>query len=256
VSQSKISRIETGAVTPTPEDVRQIVLALGQSDEVAAEFQRRAEAQYGRPNDGQHAPAGRFQTAYEDYEHAATDIRSFEGETIPGLLQTSAYAREVLRKYADLFGPENMIKVSDGVALRLRRQKLIWDDHGKSFRFVILESVLRSAVGSPTVMLGQIENLLQVLDEASGRVQIFIVPSDRPRPYPVGSGFTIYDNKRVLVEVTHTVVRTDTEVDVAAYRKILDSLEAIALADTVAGLKKYQEHYLRQLPSPSVGKQG
>src|SRR5262245_50108488 len=189
MSQSKISRIETGAVIPTPEDVEVIVRALGQDDNVIAEFRRRAESQFGRGSNAEE-PVGFYQSAYQEYEQRSTVIESWQPDLVPGLLQTSGYATAVLTRFADLFEDNDVITRVDRVARRLERQRVLYED--KRFTFVIMEVVLRYAIASPIEMATQIEHLQNMATRPN--IKLAIIPRDVDPYYPPGQGFTIFDD--------------------------------------------------------------
>ncbi|MET9511012.1 helix-turn-helix transcriptional regulator [Streptomyces flavidovirens] len=82
-------------------------------------------------------------------EADALTIKEFEPLLIPGLIQTSAYARELFRTYQPTASEE---KVDEMVDARLARGRLL-DDPTKPVLWVILgEAALRQEVGGPKVM--------------------------------------------------------------------------------------------------------
>jgi transcriptional regulator with XRE-family HTH domain len=92
-----------------------------------------------------------------DHENKALTIDAFEPTLVPGLLQTTDYARALIREGGTI-PPE---EIEDRVAARLGRQSLFGRERTARFSFFIHEFVLRLPVGGPTVMLEQLQHLLR-----------------------------------------------------------------------------------------------
>lgn len=90
---------------------------------------------------------------YSDYERTATQIRVWDNRFVPGLLQTEAYMRAMLRD-------------DNAVAFRLERQKVLPDTR---FQAVIGESVLLHQIGT----LGEFRDQLQLLIDH----EVLVVPA-------------------------------------------------------------------------------
>ena len=93
---------------------------------------------------------------YVDLESAATLIRTYEGQFVPGLLQTDDYMRAVIRD-ASL---ESSEEVGRRVRLRMARQTLLTREHPPRLWAVVDEAALRRPVGGREVMRGQLERLI------------------------------------------------------------------------------------------------
>jgi len=95
---------------------------------------------------------------YVDLEAVATLIRSYEGQLVPGLLQTEDYYRAVIHG-AQL--DETTESVEDRVALRMARQAVLERPDAPHLWVVVDEAVLRRPVGSAKVMRAQLERLIE-----------------------------------------------------------------------------------------------
>jgi hypothetical protein len=94
---------------------------------------------------------------YVDLESAATLIRTYEGQFVPGLLQTDDYMRAVVRgAHLD----ESSEEVGRRVRLRMARQTLLTREQPPRLWAVVDEAALRRPVGGRDVMRGQLERLL------------------------------------------------------------------------------------------------
>jgi hypothetical protein len=95
---------------------------------------------------------------YVDLEQAATLIRTYEGQFVPGLLQTDAYLRAVVHGAHLDPAPD---QVGRRVRLRLARQTLLTRESPPRLWAVLDEAALRRPVGGRLVMRGQLERLLE-----------------------------------------------------------------------------------------------
>jgi transcriptional regulator with XRE-family HTH domain len=95
---------------------------------------------------------------YVDLESAAALIRTYEGQFVPGLLQTDDYMRAVVHgAHLDQTAEE----VGRRVRLRMARQTLLTREQPPRLWAVIDEAALRRPVGGPEVMRGQLERLIE-----------------------------------------------------------------------------------------------
>ncbi|MBM9508845.1 helix-turn-helix domain-containing protein [Actinacidiphila acididurans] len=109
-----------------------------------------------------------------ELEAKAVRIQAYGASLVPGLLQTDAYMRTLIR-WAD---PGISSKKLDGlVAERLSRQEVLRKDNSPDFWAVVDEAVLRRAVGGHALMVEQLAALLPYVD--TGRTTIQVVPFAR-----------------------------------------------------------------------------
>lgn len=103
--------------------------------------------------------------AYADLERKATHIYAFEPLVVHGLLQTEAYAREILsvitRKAID-----------ERLTQRLERQQILSQDPPPLVWMVLWEPVLYQVVGGPEVMRKQLAHLLELSRQERVRIQV------------------------------------------------------------------------------------
>jgi transcriptional regulator with XRE-family HTH domain len=163
-SASKISRLETGQIGSSPHDVREILTLYRVGDpelseliEVAKETRQRGWWQQQN---------GALTSAFVAFEQAASVIRSYEAQCVPGLLQTEEYARNLLRQgCAPKPAPDTNCDGQSGdglesrIRVRLGRRALLTQEDPVRFWCVIDEAALLRPVGSHTVMRQQIRHL-------------------------------------------------------------------------------------------------
>ncbi|MFJ9081300.1 Scr1 family TA system antitoxin-like transcriptional regulator [Streptomyces sp. NPDC102384] len=95
---------------------------------------------------------------YMALERDAIGISSYEPLLIPGLLQTSEYARVLMGAGSPLLDDEI---IEERVAGRLKRQEALFERKSVMFSFVLYEAALRSQLGGSEVMRGQLQQLLK-----------------------------------------------------------------------------------------------
>lgn len=105
-------------------------------------------------------------------EERANKILSFEHSHIPGLVQTEAYARAVLRH-----NHHSPLNIEEQVQERLRRQRAVLGrDDPPMTVFVIDEQALRRPVGGPKVMNDQLRCIAELSEDP--QVVLHVIPID------------------------------------------------------------------------------
>ena len=159
-SEWKIHRLENGQVGFKERDIIDLLRLYGVADpdEVAAFLLLTREAN--NPGWWQHygdvLPPW-FRT-YVDLESVATLIRTYEGQFIPGLLQTDDYMRAVVQG-GDL--DQSSEEMGRRVRLRMARQTVLTREQPPRLWAVVDEAALRRPVGGREVMRGQVERLIE-----------------------------------------------------------------------------------------------
>ena len=125
---------------------------------------------------------------YVSLEDSARTIRQYEPESIPGLLQTRAYAEEVTSAPRGLINGQ---EVERRVNVRMARQSLLTNPRPPHLSVILNEAVLRRKVGGPKVMVEQLMHLIDVSRSLS--VMIRVLPFDAGAHGGMTSAFTILD---------------------------------------------------------------
>lgn len=170
-SHAKISRLELGRVSCKERDVADLLTLYNVTDEAArADFLKLARRtsspgwwhQYGD------VLPGWFET-HIGLEEAASVIRTYEVQFVPGLLQTADYARAVAQLGHPRSSPE---EIERRVQLRVQRQELLTVPDAPRVWAVIDEASLRRPLGGPEVMAGQLRHLLKMTELPNVTLQI------------------------------------------------------------------------------------
>lgn len=247
MSQAKISKIETGAISPNPEDVERLATALRAEPAEVERLTRQAEHERDRVMDwrfGRNDPAT-WQREIADLEVAATELRVFQPAVISGLLQTSEFARSVLATVQEVWrdaAGRPVTGVNEAVSARVQRQQIL-DDTGRQFHFVIPETLLHNLLVGPEEMLGQVQRLRDVARQDN--VTLRMIPQDVRWPYPPFHGFSLLDDRYVIIDLFNTIVVTRGRSDVRLYRQVFDALERSATRDVGPILDRCRRQYLK-----------
>ncbi|MGI5353058.1 helix-turn-helix domain-containing protein [Streptomyces sp. CA-250714] len=180
-STSKVSRLERGESPAKPRDVHDLAAFYGLSREQQSQLDQLL-AQAGNAD-----LYARFADVTPNFlkrlirlEGSAESISVFEPRVVPGLLQTEAYARALVRMMeVGLSDPE----VDRVVALRMQRQ-VILDKGVPTLAALIAEEVLYRPYGTAGVMAEQMKFLLKAT--LTNRVNVRIVRKQAMvPPYPI-----------------------------------------------------------------------
>ncbi|GIM96233.1 helix-turn-helix domain-containing protein [Paractinoplanes toevensis] len=246
MSQAKISRIETGQTSASPDDVARLARALGVSRETTDRLIAQAERAQNRMTDWRQATGavGGIQSEVARIEAKTREFRIFQPSAIVGLAQTSEYARAVLSSIDVVYGRKErqgrVTSVAEAVSARVRRQEVLMEPD-RQFHFTMGESALSSRVAEPIHMLAQIERLRQVAEQDNTSLRI--IAADAHLPFPLIHGFELLDDSHVVIDAFNTAMMSRGREDIASYRRIFDTLEEIATAEVRPLLDKYRREY-------------
>ncbi|MGA5419994.1 helix-turn-helix domain-containing protein [Streptomyces lavendulocolor] len=172
VAPATIRRMETAEVALKIPYVQLLLQAYGVPAGEAEGFVRLAE-DANKPGWWQrfHDVLPGWFSMYVSLEGAASVIRAYEPQFVPGLLQTEDYARAILRGGA--VGQVGDADIERHVALRMERQALLTRPDAPKFWVIMDETVLRRPVGGgPAVMRAQIDRLLEAAELPNVTLQV------------------------------------------------------------------------------------
>ncbi|GAA4535432.1 helix-turn-helix domain-containing protein [Amycolatopsis samaneae] len=197
MSQSKISRIETGKLLPTTIDVERLIWALRVSPDTANEITalaRTATTEFRTKRRTRQWGIRNRQRELADLEQRAREIRHVLPVIPTGLLQTPAYLDHTGGGPTGSVPPEER---AARTANRLARQQTL-DDPDKHFTFVLTEAAVRHRLLDDRELAGQARHLAE-LDEMA-TVSIQVIPLRRRVRWLPLNVFVIYDDKLVTIE--------------------------------------------------------
>jgi transcriptional regulator with XRE-family HTH domain len=109
-----------------------------------------------------------FET-YVGLEQAATQVRTYEPQFVPGLLQTAAMARHVTQLGHHAMPADELAR---RVEFRLARQRILGAVGGPTLWAVVDEAALRRQLGGPDVMREQIDHLITMSERPNVVIQV------------------------------------------------------------------------------------
>jgi transcriptional regulator with XRE-family HTH domain len=250
MSQPKISRLENGVGLPDPADVERVARALDASEAVVRHLVDLAEHAQNRMTDWRAftvSLAGR-QRSVGDMESEAMTLRVFQPFIVPGLLQTSDYARAVLGRFQQMITPTSQAAgsgaVAEAVSLRMARQEIIADQR-RTFHFVMLEAILESYVCAPEYMPAQIQRLREVANQDN--VTIELIPNGVDPGTPPINGFVLVDDSLVTIDLLNTSLSSMGRADIVDYRRAFDEYANAATTEFEALLGPHLDRYMREM---------
>ena len=187
-SGSKMSRLETGRVGFKSRDIADLLTLYGVTDEqqreTLQELARKASAMGWWHDYADVMPA--WLEPYVGLEEAASSIRCYEMQRVPGLLQTADYARAI----AVLAHPGGSAdEIERRVSLLMARQAVLSRPTPAHLWLVLDEAALRRPVGRPEVMRGQLRHLIDMADRQN--VSLQVIPLTAGDSAAAGGPFTI-----------------------------------------------------------------
>jgi transcriptional regulator with XRE-family HTH domain len=230
-SAAKISRIETARIAVTPSDLARLL------DVYEVSGQRRERLTGLGRSSGERG----WWDAYADtlgpeyatliaLEEQAERVRWYTPQTVPGLLQTEEYAREVIRSTLLVTPPG---EIERRVQVRMTTQGVLVKDEPLRLSVVLDEAALLRQVGDGAVMREQ----LQHLAEAAGRPNIELqVLANSAGAHPALSGeFAILEFPELIapnvvyLEQMTSNVYVEQEAEVFRYNLAYEGLRGLAL---------------------------
>jgi transcriptional regulator with XRE-family HTH domain len=243
-SATKISRLETGARRPSLRDVRDLCSLYNVDESMSDELMSLAR---GAREQG-------WWTQYEDLgldpliglEEDASAITCYSMYYMPALLQTADYARAIIRTIARKIDPNIH---EERVEARLRRQQLLEKANPPRYRVLLDEAALRRHVGGPTLMVAQLDKVLEAVRQDKAAVQI--IPFDFGAHAAADSYFVLleFDDPN-LTPVGYLEGLTgnqylERKADIARYRETVEYLRDSALSprDSLRLISEYRASY-------------
>ncbi|MEU1039022.1 helix-turn-helix transcriptional regulator [Streptomyces sp. NPDC005551] len=230
VDRAKISNIETGIRTISPERLRTLACNCDCSDQAyigaLVAMARPVGRGWWERYRGALSP-GLLDIA--ELESYAVRMRTAHTAHIPGLFQTSDHALELFRAVLPPL-PEHEVALR--LAYRVERQQVLEGEHPPEYVGLVHEAALRMQFGGRKVARAQLLHLIHVSERPAVRVQVIPFSAGT---FP-GAGQTVnYLHAPVpqldtaQVDSSHGPEFLGDEAQLAKYRAHLDWMEGIAL---------------------------
>lgn len=216
VSAQQVSHLETGRRSLRLEQARRLDV-LWNTDGLFAKLWTHIQREHDRE----------WFRKYTAYERRAREIKIWQPLVVPGLLQTSDYARALVRS-------AHIPDVDLVVESRIRRQEIVNREDPPIITVLVDERALRQPVPGVSLMREQLKQVAEVAGLPNVTLQI--VPALARAHIGLDGGFVILDlggaeGRLAFVEaqLTGRLVRDEDEVRTLAVR--YDRIRAKALSD-------------------------
>lgn len=226
---SKLTRVEKGELTVSAAEVDALLTMFGVPEGQEAE-RLRALAKEARRRD-QPAKVPDWAGLSVALEGAAVEIKFYDPEVIPAVLQTENYAKAVLSNPLD-----ETLDVSPSVEERMRRAQRLQSDTGPMLWCVIGEAALYREIGGKSVLREQ----LQYLRWAAKRpnITIQVLPYSAGEHAALGTSWTMLHLDEpaatfVYLEGLTSADYLDKPTHITKYVKAFDNLRVISASDRV-----------------------
>ncbi|GGO35698.1 helix-turn-helix domain-containing protein [Streptomyces lasiicapitis] len=174
----------------------------------------------------------RFREQYQTYmtlEAQALGLQQYAPSIMPGLLQTEAYARTLLRAA----GPIDEDALTEDVVARIGRQELLSrTDDRPEFRAILDEAVLRRPLADPKEWHEQLAHLRQVAELPNVTLQVVLTSVGLHGLTNTDTTFLYLSDGRTLayVETGYSGALVEDARNVDRLRRSYDHLRDIALS--------------------------
>lgn len=232
----KLTKVERGDLTASAAEIDVLLDMFGVTDTEQAD-RLRALGKEARRRD-QPARVPDWASTYVALEGAAAEIKAFDPEVIPAVLQTEHYARAVLSNPLD-----ESIDPEPGVAERMMRAERALVDGGPELWVILGEAALHRQVGGYQVLRDQLQHLRKLAKRPNITVQV--LPFTAGEHVALGTSWVLLTLSEPVATFAYTEALTgsdyiDKPAHTDAYARAFDRLRASAASDreTVAMLDR------------------
>lgn len=230
IHQATWSKIESGKVNVTPEMLGKTVEILDIPADAASQLDtlRQKAEEPGWWQDFGDILSEPVEMLIE-LEAEASWIRTYEGEVIPGLLQTREYAERIITAVSPHI---RIADVDRYLELRMRRQSRLQE--GLRLTAIFGEAAVRQQVGGPEVLSAQLRHITSAVREYDVMVQV--VPFAADAHAALGDSFAIIqwpdeaDPEAVYVDGVTSWTVHERQGVIRSYTHALATVQAQALA--------------------------
>ena len=225
-SHSKISRMEHGRVGFKDRDIADLLTLYGVTSGEEREVLLKLAREANTPGwwQGYSDILPHWVEPYFGLEAAASIIRIYELQFVPGLLQTADYARAIIR----LGNASTEEDVTRRAEARIARQEILTRENPPRLWAVMDDGALRRSIGGKAVMREQIRHLARMCEHPAVTLQI--LPFQVGGHPAMGGPFTILRYSEpdlrdvVYIEQLTSALYLDKAAEVDSYLEVMEQL--------------------------------
>lgn len=248
-SPAKISRIENGIVTVRVGDLRLLLDSYGDQDQEHRAYLERLARESNKRGWWQDY-GDTIPPYYADFIGLETDasyIKTWEPTIVPGLLQTSEYARAVMLANPAMISPD---KLENLIGIRQERQARLEQGTDVRLDAVIWEAAMVTTIGGDEVQRGQLARLLELMNRPNISVQV--LPLEAGDKANMSGSFVMFSfgSERsvstVFVETLTSSQYLEGDQELRGYTLVFDALRSAALSPAASATRIRQRLEQRQ----------
>ena len=225
-SHSKISRMEHGRVGFKERDIADLLTMYGVTDGDEREALLNLAREANTPGwwQGYADILPHWVEPYFGLEAAASFIRNYELQFVPGLLQTEGYARSLIR-LGNAPTEEDVLRRAEA---RMSRQDILRRETPPRVWAVVDEGALRRPIGGAKVMREQLKHLIDMCEHPAVTLQV--LPFQVASHPAMGGPFTILRFSEpdlrdvVYIEQLTSALYLDKPGEVDSYLEVMEQL--------------------------------
>ena len=225
-SHSKISRMEHGRVGFKDRDIADLLTLYGVTSGEERDVLLKLAREANTPGwwQGYSDILPHWVEPYFGLEAAASIIRIYELQFVPGLLQTADYARAIIR----LGNASTEEDVTRRAEARIARQEILTRENPPRLWAVMDDGALRRSIGGKAVMREQIRHLARMCEHPAVTLQI--LPFQVGGHPAMGGPFTILRYSEpdlrdvVYIEQLTSALYLDKPAELDSYLEVMEQL--------------------------------
>lgn len=221
---SKVPKLELGRQMPTDDDLRAWTLATNSEAETAGLLAslHTLEIQHAEWKRVLKVGLRSHQTELTEQDEKTTNYRVFESTFIPGLLQTSEYARSRFARAVMVQTPND---INEAVRARMQRQEILYRPD-KCFHFVLTEAALRYRLCPIGTVIAQLDRLVSLT--ALRNLKLGIIGFSTTYVSDPRHGFWLLDDEKIRIETYSAELNLRQPPEIELYAGIFEQLAAVA----------------------------
>jgi transcriptional regulator with XRE-family HTH domain len=223
---TKVSRVEHGKQGLTDAEIRAWCGACGAEDQAGdmISMARSVDSLYREWRRQTQTGLRKLQEADAQLHQRVRQLRAYEHTVLPGLFHTAAYSDEIMAHWIRFLGvPDDRAAAT---ASRLRRQTVLRSGV-RRLSFLLAEQTLHTFVGTPEIMVEQLDHLLDVRN--APRITVGIIPAMAERAIESQTAFWIWDDMMVHIETMSARIEITRKDEVSLYVAAFDLLRQSAV---------------------------
>jgi transcriptional regulator with XRE-family HTH domain len=227
ISQTKVSRIESGEIAPSMIDVQTLARALDVDDVTTTTLltiAKKAKTEHRSIRVLSQAGWHHRQRELRHLEQSASEIRYFLPSMLTGLLQTPEYARASVTSPVPTGGSPDEI-----AANKIKRQEILNNPNIK-FAFLLTLSALTWPLLPPEAMGRQHHRLIELCQQPNISLRVIDTGTRVIGEGPLNT-FVIYDDHMATAETFSGDIALTEPADITYHRELFNYFQTVALME-------------------------